>query len=245
MRNHGLHGLIFVLLLSPATLFGQALSGPTSATPGSIPTYQDNKHLLNNPGLTFTNTIGLTVSNNVYVSSNLFVTNQLVPLQVGTSKLAGTDGSGVLTNIVVGTGLSLSGGTLSATGTTSSPTNTPIVLILGGTGGTNVSGGDWSSGSASGTTFKLILTTNVIMGTSTFSNVPNTNGQQNALLYIYQDGTGGYSVTWTNSGLFQFVNGIAPTQTTNANAVDVYSMFNSLATNGNMNVVQMNNMKGP
>jgi hypothetical protein len=127
-----------------------------------------------------------------------------------------------------------------ASGGTSSPTNTPILLTLGGTGGTNVAGMDFSLGSSSGTTFKLILTTNAFFGTSSFSNLPTTNGQQNALLYIIQDATGTHTVTWTNS--FGFVNGVAPVQTTNAGALDCYSLFNSLQTNNLVMVVPANNL---
>lgn len=123
-------------------------------------------------------------------------------------------------------------------GGTSSPTNTPIVLTLTTT---NVSGGDWSLGSASGTTFKLILTTNAFFGDAAFSNVPTTNGQQNAVLYIIQDGTGARTVTWTNN-TFGFPNGVPSVQTTNAGAVDVYSLVNSLSTNGNIWVIQANNL---
>lgn len=224
--------------------YGQAVSGPSSATANAIPTYQDNKHILNNPGLTFTNTVGLTVSNNVYVATNLYVTNQLVPLQVGASKLAGTAANGAVTNIVVGTGLSLSAGTLSATGGSGSVTNAVITLTLGGTGGTNVSGGDWSLGSASGTTFKLVLTTNAFFGDGAFSNVPNTNGAQTVTLHIIEDSTGVHTVTFTNGGAtpLGWVNGVQYQHTTNANSLDVLTLFNSVRSNGLIFALPANNL---
>lgn len=180
-----------------------------------------------NPNVTYTRTnLNLTgnMTNNGVIISNLF---RLIS-GAGANKVLTSDGSGN------GTWQTPSAGS-------TSPTNTPIVLTIGGTGSTNVSGGDWSSGSASGTTFKLILTTNVLIGDATFSNVPTTNGQQNAVLYIIQDGTGTHTVTWTNS-VFGFVNGVAPVQTTNAGAVDVYSLVNSLSTNGNIWVIPANNL---
>lgn len=164
------------------------------------------------------------LTNNGVVISNLF---RLVA-GAGANKVLTSDGSGN------GTWQTPSAGS-------TSPTNTPIVLTLGGTGGTNVSGGDWSSGSASGTTFKLILTANAFFGDTAFSNVPTTNGQQNAVLYIIQDGTGTRTVTWTNS-VFGFVNGVAPIQTTNAGSCDIYSLVNSLQTNGTVLVVPANNL---
>lgn len=127
------------------------------------------------------------------------------------------------------------------TNATAPTTNTVIVLALGGTGGTNVSGGNWASGNAAGTTFKLILTTNAFFGDTTFTNVPVTNGSQYGLLHIIQDATGVRTVTWTNS-IFEFVNGISIAQTTNANSEDVYSLFNSVKTNGNIAVIPMNNL---
>lgn len=161
---------------------------------------------------------------------NQFTTNAS---SSGNSKIVRTTAAGVPDAVTIGTGLSFDGTTLSATGTTSSPTNAPIILSL--TGGTNVTGGDWSLGSASGTTFKIIANTNLFFTDTSFSNVPTTNGQQNCLLYIINTGTN--LVQWTNS-VFGFVNGVAPTQTTNG--TDVYSLFNSLSTNGTIFVVPMN-----
>jgi len=195
-----------------------------------------------NPNVTYTRT-NLNLSGNL-TNNATRSTNGIFPLDVGASKLSRTDSNTKLAAVTVGTGLSFDGTTLSATGgVAGSQTNTPIVLTLGGTGGTNVSGGDWSLGSASGTTFKLILTTNAFFGATSFSNVPTTNGQQNALLYVYHDSSSTpYTNTWTNS-VFSFVNGIAPVQTTNAGSCDVYSLFNDLQTNGQINVVQMNNLR--
>jgi len=196
-----------------------------------------------NPNVTYTRT-NLNLSGNL-TNNATRSTNGIFPLDVGASKLSRTDSNTKLAAVTVGTGLSFDGTTLSATGgVAGSQTNTPIVLTLGGTGGTNVSGGDWSLGSASGTTFKLILTANAYFGPTSFSNVPNTNGQQNAILYIYQDGTGTRTVTWTNS-VFSFVNGVALVQTTNAGALDTYSLFNDLQTNGQINVVPANNLRRP
>lgn len=180
------------------------------------------------PSLTITDTNANLTGN--MTNNGIRLTNSFQLISgAGANKVLTSDGSGN------GTWQTPSAGS-------SSPTNTPIVLTLGGTGGTNVSGGDWSLGSASGTTFKLVLTTNAFFGATAFSNVPTTNGQQNALLYVYHDSSSTpYTNTWTNS-VFAFVNGTVPVQTTNAGSCDVYSLFNDLVTNGQINVVPANNL---
>ena len=99
----------------------------------------------------------------------------------------------------------------------------PVVTL--GLSGTNVTGLDWNLG----TSFKLILTTNAWFGIP--SNVPGTNIDQEISIEVIENGTGGWIVGWTNVA-FCPPNGVMPTNTTVANAYDVFTLKNHKTTNG-------------
>jgi hypothetical protein len=67
--------------------------------------------------------------------------------------------------------------------------------------------------------FELTVTGNV---TLSFTNPALAGFMSNAVIILKQNGTGGYTVTLPT---VKWPGGIAPTQTTTANAVDVYAFF--------------------
>ncbi len=89
--------------------------------------------------------------------------------------------------------------------------------------------------------YRLILTTNAFFSDAVCINVPNTNSFQWLQLDILQDGTGGRTVTFTNS-IYAGVNGTFPITLT-ANSWDSCALINSRQTNGNVAVLPSNNLR--
>jgi len=83
-----------------------------------------------------------------------------------------------------------------------------------------------------GSTFYLTVTNTAFFTTP--SNVPSS-ATTNQTIYVFfkMDGTGGYSITFTN-GTFKFPGGTVPTITTNANAVSMLTLTTSPFTAGQL-----------
>lgn len=77
---------------------------------------------------------------------------------------------------------------------------------------------------ASNTFFKLTLTNDGYITTPT--GLPGVTHAQTIQIMVVQDGTGGRTLTWTN-GSWKFPGGTAPTMSSAANAVDIYTFVNS------------------
>jgi len=85
--------------------------------------------------------------------------------------------------------------------------------------GTNVATPDLSAASH----FKLTLTTNATMPAPT--GLPGTNSAQTIQFAVKQDATGGRTLTWNSA--WKFAGGTAPTLTTNAGYVDLFTFVSS------------------
>ncbi len=77
--------------------------------------------------------------------------------------------------------------------------------------------------------FKLLLTGNAWFGIPTVT--PTTNTPIEFTVVIAQNGNNLYTVGWTNAA-FDFMNNVAPLQSTNNGAVDTYSFVSHPFTNG-------------
>jgi len=96
--------------------------------------------------------------------------------------------------------------------------------------GTNISGFD----PALGNYFRLTITNNAFIPAP--STLPSTTTPQNIELWILEDSVGTWSVTWATN--YAFMNRSAPQQTTNANAIDIYTLSAHAFTNNIFSVVQ-------
>lgn len=150
----------------------------------------------------------------------------------GANKVLTSDGSGNGTWQTASSGSSTNFDSLTVTNFIRGPR---VVLTLGGTGGTNVTGFDLNLG----TEFILILSTNAFFAAP--SNLQNTNVWQNVAVHIIQDSTGTHTVKWTNS-VFGWQGGAAPVQTTNAFGYDIYNFTTSALTNSTLMGVQTFNL---
>lgn len=190
-------------------------------------------------------------------------------LATGTANtLAGYNNSGVHSGVTVGTGLSLSGGTLTATGSggtvstvsvasangfggsVANPTTTPAITLTTACNGVCKANGTAISTATAATDYVAPATaTNFTaqqnFGTGTLTDASsiswalgaNQHGKVmltgnhalaaatgqidggNYTLRIYEDATGGRTLTFDSS--YKFPGGIVPNNTTNANAVDL------------------------
>lgn len=191
-------------------------------------------------------TINVTTITNV---SNFYATNSYV--------VNGKNNTMIITNtlqvsgqyvypLAAGTGITLTTNTLAAgqtnvtiastaSGGSSGSTNYRSAVVELGLSGTNVTGTiDWA---ATNVAYRLTLTTNAFFGDINV-NVPLTNAFQWLQLHLIQDSTGGRSVTFSN-GIYAGVNGTFAIST-QANAFDSYTLFNSPQTNGNVIAIPVN-----
>ncbi len=181
----------------------------------------------------------ITVNNNLTVS-NLFVqngshntmviTNNLVLQPVKTNILA-TTSTGLVTNLVIGTGLSYDPATRTLSSTGGSGVTTDVTTLAWS--GTNITGFDCTT---NGESFYLLVTNNCLFGAATFSNLPAKTVYKTYALCLQMDGTGGYIVKITNSivGWEDGSTGGQPTIKTQANAVSYVYFHTGLATNSTL-----------
>lgn len=148
--------------------------------------------------------------------SDLLYTN--AQYELNTNKLLGrsTASQGKAEEIAIGSGLSLSGGTLSATA--AAPT-----LVVALTDGATIDT-DASQGTTVGATYRVTLG-----GNRTIANPTNLVDGQRIIYEIKQDGTGSRTVTWGSK--FTWSDDIPiPTLSTSANYIDFVSfVYNSSA----------------
>ncbi len=113
-----------------------------------------------------------------------------------------------------------------------SATATPAALtwITLTQSGTNISGFD----PALGNYFRLTITNTAFIPAP--STLPTTTTPQNIELWILEDSVGTWAVTWATN--YKMMNGTAPVQTTNAGAIDIYSLSAHPFTNNLFGVTQ-------
>lgn len=181
------------------------------------------------------------LGHNADVLGTLFVAGEVTLSNPGNSHALWTDSNGKVKGYLFGSGLAFDGTTLSATGGSAGSTqfydfqittnsynihgkgNTLIIsnyvqfpystLTLTGT---NASAMDLSSSSA----FRLLLSDNAYIDTPT--GFPTTNFLQTIQLFVQQNASAIKTLTW-NTNAFKFPDETPPTQSTNANAVNVYT----------------------
>lgn len=121
--------------ISIGTGLNLAINGVLSATGTNLTTIRVDGTTVSGPNIQDSTEIDWTVSGSTNVSASLF--NSSVTLSkiqdISTSRLLGrsTAGSGVIEQILIGSGLSLSSGTLSATGGGGGGTNASMVYVDG------------------------------------------------------------------------------------------------------------------
>ncbi len=138
--------------------------------------------------------------------------------------LVGSSASNTLSTVTLGTGLSFSAGTLNASALTTA------VTTLAYSGTTNITGFNALN---NGQTFILTVTNNCFFGTATFSNLPNSTTNQFYTLGLKMDGTGGYTVGFTNA-VVGWADGFVPVIKTNAAAISYIYFHTGLWTNGTL-----------
>jgi hypothetical protein len=156
------------------------------------------------------------------VSTNSVTTGNLTVNSNATFALTPTvNGSPVLTNAAAG----------------GAPANgiSPVITLT--MSGSNVTANSIDF-NATNVCYTLLLTNNAFFGDTVCTNVPNTSSYKFIQVNLIQDSTGGRTVTFTNS-IFAGVNGTFAV-TTNANAYDAWSFFNSPQTNGNVIAIPVN-----
>ncbi len=119
----------------------------------------------------------------------------------------------------------ISGSNVTATASTAALTWITLTQI-----GTNIFGFDPSLGNY----FKLTITNTAFIPAPT--TLPSTTTPQNIELWILENNIGTWSVTWATN--YAFMNRTAPQQTTNANAIDIYTLSAHAFTNNIFSVVQ-------
>src|SRR6266487_3220434 len=119
----------------------------------------------------------------------------------------------------------ISGSNVTATASTAALTWITLTQI-----GTNIFGFDPSLGNY----FKLTITNTAFIPAPT--TLPSTTTPQNSELWILENNIGTWSVTWATN--YAFMNRTAPQQTTNANAIDIYTLSAHAFTNNIFSVVQ-------
>lgn len=124
------------------------------------------------------------------------------------------NGANVLTNASGGSGLDTSVTTL-------------------GWSGTNLTGFNCAT---NGATFKVTLTNNAFLGTSTFSNLPDTSTMKQWTLLVQEDSTGGWVLNATNT-VVAAADGVFPQVWTNANGITWYYFHTDLTTNNTLAVI--------
>lgn len=161
----------------------------------------------------------VTITNNITILTNGTISHQNLPWP--SVLLVGTDGNE--TNAIL-SGLTLSGNTLTATGSGSGLVETVVTL---GWSTTNITGFDCTT---NGVSYYLLLTNNCLFGSSTFSNLPTKSQYRTFVLCLQQDSTGGYTPKFTNS-VVKWSEGVQPVITTNAGAVSYLYFHTDLTTN--------------
>jgi len=165
---------------------------------------------------------------NVSKGGHLTVSNSLSILTILTNVLA-TTGTGLVTNMVVGSGLAYDTSTRTLSATASGGGVTTDVTTLGWSG-TNITGFDATT---NGMSFYLLATNNAHFGTATFSNLPAKTAYKTYTLCVQMDSTGGRIITFTNT-----VVGWALAQPvfieTNASAVSYVYLHTDLTTNSTL-----------
>jgi hypothetical protein len=246
----GLSGTTNRLSIANNTLLldGVAIGGSTSTNYYST-IITTNMTVLNSLTVSNISVTNVTVQNNLTVSNlytvngnhnTLIVTNALTLQTIKTNLLA-TDGNGVITNAVYGTGISWdpTTRTLSSTasGGSTGSTNYRSAVVTLTMSGTNVTANsiDWN---LTNVCYSLLLTNNAYFGAAVCTNVPGTSSFQWLQLDLIQDSTGARLVQFDNT-IFAGVNGTFAV-TTNANAWDSLTLINSRQTNGNVAVIPVN-----